>query len=247
MDKTSDFGEWGSTFGSALQINGTSGGFGLAHGFGDMTFGPVSAWGKENDDGEEHHAKPARRRMTMCTELSQRYEYRRAFSEVKLLEAMTYETLQQGVTYNFLTGGDVDSLSYLKVVLNQHDLDYMLCSTWCMAAEDVLQLQEWWKARKLKRFDMYLGEIFPNSYRIEWQMVRKFYEEHPEAGRVAVFRNHSKVYAGCNEAEGFYFGIQTSANINTNPRTENGIITIDKGIFEFYKQFFDGINSFVKY
>ena len=71
-------------------------------------------------------AKRAHRRTKECTELSQRYEYRRAFSEVKMLEAMRYVRLENGVTYNFITAGDVDSLTYLKVVLNQHDLDYCL-------------------------------------------------------------------------------------------------------------------------
>lgn len=191
-------------------------------------------------------AKRAHRRTKACTELSQRYEYRRAFSEVRMLESMQYVKLQDGVTYNFITGGDVDSLTYLKIVLNQHDLDYALCSTWCMAAEDILQLQEWYAAGRIRKLDMYVGEIFPNSYKVEWSMVKGFYDAHPEAGRVAVFRNHSKIYAGCNEKEKFYFGIQTSANINTNPRTEQGSITIDKGIYEFYREYFDGIISFEK-
>lgn len=198
---------------------------------------------------EEEHtdiagAKKARRRSTACVELSTRYEYRRAFSEVKLLEAMDYVQLTAGKSYNFITGGDVDSLSYLKVVLNQHDLDFCLCSTWCMAAEDILQLTQWYEAGRIRHLDLYVGEIFPGSYRVEWAMCKEFYRKHPEAGRVAVFRNHSKVYAGCNEAEGFYFGIQTSANINTNPRTENGCIVVDKGIYDFYRAYFDGINSF---
>lgn len=90
-------------------------------------------------------AKRAHRRTKECTELSQRYEYRRAFSEVKLLEAMQYVKLQDHTTYNFITAGDVDSLSYLKVVLNQHDLDYCLLSTWCMAAEDILQVRQWYE------------------------------------------------------------------------------------------------------
>lgn len=191
-------------------------------------------------------AKRAHRRTKECTELSQRYEYRRAFSEVKMLEAMRYVKLQLGVTYNFITAGDVDSLTYLKVVLNQHDLDFCLLSTWCMAAEDILQVQQWYEAGRIKRLDMYLGEIFPGSSKIEWMMVKKFYAEHPEAGRAAIFKNHSKIYAGCNVADNFYFGIQTSANINTNPRTEQGSITIDKGIFDFYKEYFDGIKSFEK-
>lgn len=191
-------------------------------------------------------AKRAHRRTKECTELSQRYEYRRAFSEVKLLEAMKYVTLQEGHAYHFITAGDVDSLSYLKVVLNQHDLDYCLISTWCMAAEDILQVQQWYDAGRIKKFDMYLGEIFPGSYKIEWAMVKKFYQEHPEVGRAAIFKNHSKVYAGCNELDGFYFGIETSANINTNPRTEQGCITVSRGIYDFYKEYFDGINSFEK-
>ena len=217
------------------------------------SFGSSPGVGKIQESGEDDRteeaagARRAHRRTKECTEISQRYEYRRAFSEVRMLEAMRYVRLQDGCTYNFITGGDVDSLTYLKIVLNQHDLDYCLLSTWCMAAEDILQIQQWWTAGKIRRFDMYLGEIFPNSYKVEWSMVKKFYHEHPEAGRAAIFRNHSKIYAGCNEAEGFYFGIQTSANINTNPRTEQGSITIDKAIFDFYKEYFDGIVSFEKY
>ena len=194
--------------------------------------------------GDAPGTKKTRRRTKACTELSKRYEYRRAFSEVRMLEAMQHVKLQEGTTYNFITAGDVDSLSYLKVVLNQHRLDYVLCSTWCMAAEDILQLQEWYEGGVIKKLDLYLGEIFPNSYRVEWEMVKKFYAENPEAGRAAVFRNHSKIYAGANYEESFYFGIQTSANINTNPRTENGSITVTREIFEFYKEYFDGIKSF---
>lgn len=41
--------------------------------------------------------------------------------------------------------------------------------------------------------------------------------------------------------EKFAFVIESSANINTNPRTEQGVITISRDLFEFYKQYFDGI------
>ncbi len=196
----------------------------------------------------ESEAEPRKdkRRHTECLELSTRFLYRRAYSEVSLLEAMKYEPLKAGCTYNFITGGDCDSLTFLKVVLNQAPpLDHLLFSTWCMAAEDLLQLTEWYEAGKIRKLDMYLGEIFPSTYRVEWGMVQRFYGRHPEAGRVAVFRNHSKIFAGCSEADSFYFGIQSSANINTNPRTEQASITMDKGIYDFYRSYFDGINSFV--
>ncbi len=73
-------------------------------------------------------------------------------------------------------------------------------------------------------------------------MLKPIIEKH--GGRVAVFRNHAKIFAGSGDK--FYFGVETSANINTNPRTENGCITIEKEIYEFYKAYFDGIVSFAK-
>ena len=219
-------------------------GLDLDFGFGNKTSKNTGQKAKKEEDLESQGVKKSRRRTVECTELSQKYEYRRAFSEVSLLDAMHHQQLQENHTYNFIAGGDVDSLSYLKVVLDHTDLDYVLCSTWCMAAEDILQMQEWWKAGKIKHFDTYVGEIFPNQYRVEFRMLRDFYFEHPECGRYAVFRNHSKIYAGMNKEKDFYFGIQTSANINTNPRTEQGSIIIDKGIYDFYKEYFDGIISF---
>lgn len=193
---------------------------------------------KETDESDSE--KKTHRRSTECYELSTNFLYRRAYSETQLLDVTTNE-FKDGHSYNFITGGDVDSLSFLKIVLRKQNLDYLLFSTWCMAAEDILQFDEWITNGKINKLDAYVGEIFPNSYKIEYGMLKKMFDKH-NCGRIAVFKNHSKIYAGYGDK--FYFGIQTSANINTNPRTENGNITIDKGIFEFYKQYFDGIKSF---
>ena len=165
--------------------------------------------------------------------------YRRAYSETQLLDLIT-EDFQPGESYHFITGGDVDALSYLKIILRQQNLDYLLFSTWCMASEDIYQFQDWIAEGNIKKVDAYVGEIFPGSYKLEFQLLKKVIAA--AGGRVAVFKNHSKIFAGYGEK--FHFGIETSANINTNPRTENGCITIDKGIFDFYKDYFDLINSF---
>jgi len=165
--------------------------------------------------------------------------YRRAYSETQLLDLIT-EDFQPGESYHFITGGDVDALSYLKIILRQQNLDYLLFSTWCMASEDIYQFQDWIAEGNIKKVDAYVGEIFPGSYKLEFQLLKKVIAA--AGGRVAVFKNHSKIFAGYGEK--FHFGIETSANINTNPRTENGCITIDKEIFDFYKDYFDLINSF---
>ena len=111
-----------------------------------------------------------------------------------------------------------------------------------MAGDDVLQVDEWLTAGKIKNLDAYVGEIFPNTYRSEWIKLNEIFNKH-KCGRIAVFKNHSKIFAGYGDK--FHFGIETSANINTNPRTENGCITIGEDIYEFYRSYFDGIKSFV--
>jgi hypothetical protein len=180
------------------------------------------------------------RRTTECLERETKTVYRRAFSETQLLDVLGFQ-FKEGYSYHCITAGDVDSLSYLKVILRQQDLDYCLFSTWCMAADDILQLDEWLNKGKIKKLDAYLGEIFPKSYKMEWKRLKELFYKH-QCGRIAVFRNHSKIYAGYGPR--FAFGIETSANINTNPRAENGCITIGKEIYEFYKNYFDGIVSF---
>lgn len=38
--------------------------------------------------------------------------------------------------------------------------------------------------------------------------------------------------------------IESSANINTNPRCEQTVVTVDSGLARFYKDYYDGINDF---
>lgn len=186
--------------------------------------------------------KVTKRRRSECITRTTNQIYRRAFSETQLLDLLP-EGLKKGNSYNFITAGDVDALSFFKVILRQcKTIDYMFFSTWCMACEDILQIEEWLQEGRIKKVDAYVGEIFPGSYKQEWKKLHEVIYKY--GGRIAVFKNHSKIFAGYSG--NFYFAIQTSANINTNPRTENGCITIDKGLYQFYKDYFDKIESFNK-
>jgi len=198
----------------------------------------------EDPPEEVATAKDKPKQTKRATKLTRRDRntYRRAFSETQLLDLMWGEDYADGTSYHFITGGDVDALSYLKLILREQDLEYCLLSTWCMASEDIYQVEDWLNTGKIKRADAYMGEIFPNSYNLEWRLLCPIIRKH--GGRVVVFRNHAKIFAGYGDR--FAFGIQTSANVNTNPRAENGCITIGQDIYEFYREYFDGIISFVK-
>jgi hypothetical protein len=183
--------------------------------------------------------KKSHRRTTECLIRETKTIYRRAYSETQLLD-VTPKELKKGYSYNYITSGDVDALSFLKIILRQQKIEHCLFSTWVMAADDILQIEEWLEKGLIKTIDAYMGEVFPNGYKHEYKKLKEVIKKY--GGTVKVFRNHSKIFAGIGDK--WSFGIQTSANINTNPRTENACITIDNEIYNFYKNYFEGINSF---
>jgi hypothetical protein len=128
------------------------------------------------------------------------------------------------------------------VIVKQQPVEYVLISTWCMAITDVKEVEKWLKRKDIGHADFYVGEIFQGSYADVYLYLKQVAERF--GSRVCIFRNHAKVMAGFGNA--FDFVIESSANVNTNPRTEQTCITIDTGLARFYKEFYDEINNFTK-
>jgi hypothetical protein len=182
--------------------------------------------------------KPAAPR-TRGTVTDERQFFRRFKSELALEEALPWD-FEEGCAYHVLSGGDVDSLTFLKHVLRQQQCRYVLLSTWCMALQDIEELERYLRLGRIGRLDTYVGEIFRASYSNEWRRLCAVHREF--GGRAAIFRNHSKVYVCFGEA--FDCVIESSANVNTNPRTENTVVTVSSMLAREFKRFYDGINSF---
>ena len=72
---------------------------------------------KDIDTEIEVSGNKKRDTEAVCYVNSDKYLYRRAFSETQLLNILTIE---KDRSYNVMTGGDVDGLSYLKVILRSN-------------------------------------------------------------------------------------------------------------------------------
>ena len=163
----------------------------------------------------------------------------RLLSEAALDEVLPWH-LEDGAAYHVLSCGDVDSLTYLRHIVKEQRLDLVVLATWCMATKDAEEMRAWLERGDVKRFEFYVGEIFKNGYRGCRDVLDQICEEC--GGRVARFRNHSKVILFFGEK---YSGvIESSANVDTNPRTEQTCITVDRDLALFYKEYYDGINDF---
>ena len=79
---------------------------------------------------EVEDEQPQRRERAAMYEFTPEYLYRRAYSEVKLLDLFGSFDFKVGHCYNFLTAGDIDGMSYLKAVLRSQRLSHCILSTW---------------------------------------------------------------------------------------------------------------------
>jgi hypothetical protein len=65
--------------------------------------------------------------------------------------------------------------------------------------------------------------------------------------RLIVAKNHSKITLASNAAEAYYLTVESSANVNTNPRIEQSAIHCGRDLHAFYLEFFSGIQSIDKH
>ena len=119
--------------------------------------------------------------------------------------------------------------------------DHVLMSTWCVAKLDLEEIAAWIDAGRIDQFDLYAGEIFPSQYGDEYEAMHAMCETY--GCRLVIAKNHSKITLARNTAEAYSLVIESSANVNTNPRIEQSTIHASAELFDFYLDFFSGIRS----
>ncbi|MBR0287455.1 MAG: hypothetical protein IJQ82_00600 [Selenomonadaceae bacterium] len=202
----------------------------------DMTMDYSDVAAEMFEDGVELDNEVSLRIMANMT----RHKMRRIQSEMALEEKLPWYW-EQGVSYHCISSGDVDGLTYFRACVKQQRIKYALLATWSMAAEDIREIRHWVNNGYIKRIDCYVGEMFLSAGRsLERRELINLCRGC--GGRLVIFRTHAKVIAGFGEQ--FDFAIAGSANINTNPRVEEMIITVDSDLAKFYKEYFDEVQSF---
>lgn len=171
-----------------------------------------------------------------------RHAARRVLSELALENELPWH-FEPDVTYHCISFGDVDILTYFRVIVKQQKIKYALLSTWCMSLEDIKEIQSWLEKGYIGRIDFYIGEIFKSSYLLAYKSLIDICKTF--GGRVCMFRNHSKVIVALGEK--FDAVIESSANVNTNPRTEQACITLNSELAYWYKDYYDSVKSFERH
>lgn len=186
------------------------------------------------DEKQEEHARTVQVFKTWDTQKKMR-----VMSEANLDDALPWH-LEEGCAYHVISYGDVDSLTYLRHIVKQQKLCYVMLATWCMAKSDAEEMLRWVERGDVGRIDFYVGEIFKDGYRGCLEVLNAICEK--TGGRTARIRNHAKLMAFIGER--FSGVIESSANVDTNPRIEQTCITINKDLAVFYKTFYDQMRDY---
>lgn len=177
----------------------------------------------------------------VATRSANRHHMRRATAEATLAEILPAR-FQPGESWHVMSRGDIDSLSYLRHVLaGVPYLEHVLLSTWCIARKDLEEIAAWIDAGRIEQFDLYAGEIFPSQYGDEYELMKTMCATY--GCRLVIAKNHSKITLASNAAQACQIVIESSANVNTNPRIEQSTIHASAELHQFYLEFFSGIKS----
>ncbi len=163
-----------------------------------------------------------------------RHIMRRAMSEHRLREILDWR-LEEGTAYHVISGGDVDMLSFVRVIVESQPIDYLMVSTWVMSLDDAEEMADWLAKGYVKRIDLYAGERSIEHYARVWDFMEGVLPRY--GGRMVTFKNHSKV--SVLYGRDLDVVIESSANMNEDPRCEQTAITVSTDLADFYKAYFD--------
>lgn len=183
-----------------------------------------------------------RQRQAVAYRTHSRRMARRAASDAHLAEILPLDIVP-GDAWHVISQGDVDALSYLAHLLKSgpsttsrsppgawRKPTLSNCATGCSPAPSGVSMPTSAKYSP--------GNTPANTKHSAPQYAAQ------GGGRVCVTRNHAKLFL-CRRGA-LAWVVESSANINTNPRMENTVITADYGLYQHHKTYLDGLRSFAR-
>lgn len=192
---------------------------------------------EKSDSRKKEHR--SHRRQTEMVEIPDRLLWRTAYGVQQFLDIMGLTPPKPGYSIHCITGGNVDMIAYLQyLLLHYPHMKRVTISTWCLGGREIKMMEEWNTRGRIDHYDMLCGEHCKSQYKVEWAMLERLKEKDVVQGLVCS-TIHSKIIL-C-ETDTHKIVVETSSNFNMNPRVEQGCITINDDLYDFYRNYFEKI------
>lgn len=141
-----------------------------------------------------------------------------------------------GESIHIISAGKFDFWTWVPVMLQWiGKTDALYCSTWTLSRANALDLFAAHDAGLIAKGQVHFltGVYFKRRETAVYSMLLQGLTE--RGGRYKAFENHAKVLLLCNAASGTYITVEGSANLNSNPRLEQYVITNERGLHDFHR------------
>lgn len=168
-------------------------------------------------------------------------------ASVKILENELGELPKDEVYKVMGLAGGISSLSFVKWVANNEVIEELTASTLRIGEKHfnyLAQLAQSGQMKKAKFFvSTMMADIDAKQKGQKYNYAKRFNEcASKHNWEVITINNHSKIILMKTD-KGNYYVLETSANLNENPKIEQFSFSNDKALYEYYTEFFDLLES----
>ena len=158
---------------------------------------------------------------------------------VREIETMVNVLPDHETCYKFVSSGGFSSISFVKFVADRTHINYLFASTLRVGAKHLKIIDNLKRAGKLDICEFVVGSIMRDGSRTDKKYG--YYDDLEKVCRVngwtvRVLNNHSKILL-FDTFDG-KFVLETSSNLNENPKCEQFSLERDEGLYDFYLNFF---------
>lgn len=162
-----------------------------------------------------------------------RRRYERVLREQALLDVLR-EHPAAGESVHVVSEAKFDFWTWVPAMLRWiNRTESLYCSTWTLSRTNAVELFEVWDAGKIGLAHFLTGTYFKRRETAVYSLLLDGIRR--RGGRYRAFQNHAKVTLLDNAGLGVWLVVEGSANLTSNPRTEQYVITNDRGLWEFHR------------
>lgn len=206
----------------------------------------LDLFGNEQNEKKERKKEHIKYRQTAVMELTEEQEVRKCFGQLQILNSYGTSKPVEGKSIHFLSGGNVDLLSYVKwLLLHFPRMKRLMLSAWSIGSADIMYLKRWSENGSIEDIDLLVGDPFPAIHPMEWKKLMEMYD----GGLIRnLYRSeiHSK-FILIETSGDERIVVESSANCNMNPRVEQSVVTVSKELYDFYDNYFSELFEMEKY
>lgn len=157
------------------------------------------------------------------------------------IEELTKTLPEDEICYKFLSSGGFSSISFVKFIADRAKIKFMFASTLRIGRKHLWVLDELHRVGKLDICEFVVGSIMKNDS--DEGKSYKYYDDLEKVCEtnkwgLSVSNNHSKILLF--DTDKGKFVIETSSNLNENPKSEQFSFEKDAELYEFYLKAFRG-------